>query len=650
MNKNVTPKVVQAEATRQGHLPTYLQVILVVLTSIGVILSVLFIFHIGGVRGVFSHYTYFYTLITVFLSISFLILPARKKDRTKVPWYDLVAASLVFGVGLYFTLNSWNILLIGWGRPSLLNFLLACFMLLAVLEGARRTGGLIFFGIATVLTFFPLFADAMPGIMRGVSWSLNHTVGLHVFGSEGLLGVPSRVMGGYIFGFLVFAGVMIASGAGQFFMQLALGLLGKKRGGPAKVAVIGSAFFGSLSGSALSNIAGTGAFTIPLMKRLGYPAHYAGAIEACASTGGVLLPPVMGAVAFVMAVMLGVPYVTIMVVAIVPSVLFYYGLLLQIDLYAAKHGLSGLPKEELPSLWATLKEGWPFLFVIAFLIWGLGFMWWEAQAPYYASLVMVLLSFTSRETMMTPKKIFETIATIGRLVAQTQAVLLPIGLIIVGLGATGVSARLTGAAIGLAGDNVILLLIIGALTCYLLGMTGMLAPAYIFLAVTLAPALITAGGLNPLAVHFFIAYYAMLSLITPPVALGAFLAATLADAPNMKTAFTCMRLGIVLLIIPFFFVYNPALVLQGGSIFETLYLFIQCLLGIALISAGFEGYLWKVGNLVWLARPLLVVGGFLIAFPNLNSTLIGLLFLPFAALITFVIRKYKAKPSTEAQL
>lgn len=647
MNKSVTQKVTEAESTRLGYLPAYLQVILVVLTSIGILLAVSFVFHVGEVRRVFSHYTYFYTLITIFLSLAFLVLPARKKDQKNVPWYDLAIASIVFGIGFYFTLHSWEILLIGWARPSLLNFILASILLLAVLEGARRTGGLIFFSLVLLLTLYPLFADEMPGILRGVSWSLNNTVGLHVFGSEGLLGVPSRVMGGFIFGFLIFAGVMIASGAGEFFMKLALGLLGRKRGGPAKVAVIASALFGSLSGSALSNIVGTGTFTIPLMKRTGFPPHYAGAIEACASTGGVLMPPVMGAVAFIMAVMLGEPYSTIMLVAIIPAILYYYGMLVQVDLHAAKHRFSGLPREEIPSLRATLKEGWPFLFVIIFLIWGLGFMWWEAKAPLYASGVMLLLSFTRRETMMTPKRIVASIATIGKLVAQTQAVLLPIGLIIVGLGVTGVSARFTGAAIALAGENVALLLIIGAATCYLLGMSGMLAPAYIFLAVTLAPALITAGGLDRLAVHLFIAYYSMLSLITPPVAIGAFLAATLADAPNMKTGFASMRIGIVLLIIPFFFVFNPALVLRGGSLIESLYLFIQCLVGIALLGAGFEGYLWKVGNLVWLVRLLFVASGFLIAFPDLNSTLIGLLFLPFAALTIFVSRKYEAKFSTK---
>lgn len=626
-------KVDVAESTRYENLPKFLKVIFVVLSSVGVGLAVLFIYRFPIMRLIFVDYGYYYLLIALYLSCAFLVLPARKKDRS-VPWFDLVAASLVFGIGFYFFLHSWEIMLIGWVPPSLTNFLLACILVFAVLEGARRMGGQIFLAVATVLTLYPLIADYMPGLLWGLSFPVVETAGLHVFGSEGLMGLPSRVMGNFIIGFLVFAGVLIASGAGSFFLRLASALLGRFRGGPAKVAVISSAFFGSLSGSALSNIAATGSFTIPMMKRQGYPPHYAGAVEACASTGGVLMPPVMGTVAFVMAVMLGIEYVVVMIVAAIPSILYFYGILIQVDAYAARVGLSGLPKEEIPSLSQTLREGWPFLFVLAFLVWGLAYMRWEAQAPFYASALMFLLSFTRRETMMTPKRIVETLAMMGKLITQTMAAILPIGLIVVGLTATGVSAAFTGAAVSLGGENILVLLAIGAITCYILGMTGLLAPAYIFLAVTMAPAIISAGELNPLAVHLFVAYYAMLSLITPPVALGAFLGATIAGAQAMRTAFQAVRLGVVIFFIPFFFVFNPALILQGPSLLETLYLFLQCLLGIALIAAGLEGYLWKVGKVGLLARPLLGLAGFLIAFPDLNTTLIGV---PLALLIIVVI-------------
>jgi len=626
-------KVEVAEITRYESLPASLKVLFIVLSSVGVGLAVFRIFHFSIMGHTLLDYGYYYLLIAIYLSCAFLILPARKKDR-RVPWFDLVAIILVFGIAFYFFLNSWEIMIRGWVPPSLSNFLLACILSLAVLEGARRMGGKIYLTIAILIGLYPLFADYMPGVLWGRSFSIIETVGLHVFGSEGLVGLPSRVMGDLIIGFLIFAGVLIASGAGDFFMKLATAVLGRFRGGPAKVAVVASGFFGSLSGSALSNVASTGSFTIPTMKRLGYPSHYAGAIEACASTGGVLMPPVMGAVAFIMCVVLGVEYAVIMVAAAVPAILYYWGLLLQVDLYAARAGLSRLPQEEIPSIRQTLREGWPFLFVLAFLVWGLAYMRWEAQAPFYASALMILLSFIRKETRLTPKRIVETITMIGKLVAQTMAIVFPIGFIIVGLTSTGVSAALTAAVVSLGGENIFIILVMGAIACYILGMIGLLAPAYIFLAVTLAPSVIVAGGLNELSVHLFIMYYAMLSLITPPVALAAFFAATIAGANAMRTAFHAMRLGIVLYFIPFFFVFNPALVLQDASLLETLWLFIQCLLGIALIAAGLEGYLWKVGKVGWLARLLLCLAGFLIAFPDLNTTLIGV---PLALLIIAVI-------------
>jgi TRAP transporter 4TM/12TM fusion protein len=633
-------KTGMAETTRYESLPTFLKVLFIVLSSVGMGLAVFRIFHLSIMGYTLLDYGYYYLLFAIYLSCAFLILPARKKDR-RVPWFDLVAITLIFGIAFYFFLNSWEIMIRGWVPPSPGNFLLACILILAVLEGARRMGGKIYLVIALVIGLYPLIAEHMPGVLWGRSFSIIETVGLHVFGSEGLVGLPSRVMGDLIIGFLIFAGVLIASGAGDFFMKLATAFLGRFRGGPAKVAVVASGFFGSLSGSALSNVASTGSFTIPMMKRLGYPSDYAGAIEACASTGGVLMPPVMGAVAFIMCVVLGMEYAVIMVAAAIPAILYYWGLLLQVDLYAAKAGLSRLPQEEIPSIRQTLREGWPFLFVLAFLVWGLAYMRWEAQAPFYASGLMILLSFTSKKTRLTPKRIVETIAMIGKLVAQTMAIVFPIGLIIVGLTSTGVSAALTATVVSLGGETIIIVLAVGAIACYILGMIGLLAPAYIFLAVTLAPSVIVAGNLNELSVHLFIMYYAMLSLITPPVALAAFLASTIAGANAMKTGFRAMRLGIVLYFIPFFFVFNPALILQDSSLLETLWLFIQCLLGIALIAAGLEGYIWKVGKIGWLARLLLGSAGFLIAFPDLKTTLIGV---PLALLTIAIILILRRRP------
>ena len=336
------------------------------------------------------------------------------------------------------------------------------------------------------------------------------------------------------------------------------------------------------------------------------------------------MPPVMGAIAFVMAVTIGVDYSVIMIAAIVPSFLYYLGLLLQVDGYAARAGLTGLPKEEIPSLRKVLGRGWPFLSVMIFLVWGLLVMRWEYLAPWYASVLMFALSFLNKQTWMTPKRLFTTIRQIGLLICQTAAIILPIAFVVSGLTITGVSGSVTSGLVNLGGGNIYLVLLLGIGACYVLGMAGLSIVAYIFLSVTLAPAIITLGGMNVVAVHLFIVYYAMLSGITPPVAAAAFLGATISGAPPMKTAWTAMRLGIVIYFVPLFFVFQPALVLQG-SLMPLLYILPSCVFGIALISGGCEGYLQGVGRVPNWARLPLLLAGFLLSFPTLLVTIIGLI-------------------------
>ncbi|MBW1861819.1 MAG: TRAP transporter fused permease subunit [Deltaproteobacteria bacterium] len=629
----------EAETTRYGSMPGYLKVFFLILTTFGLCLSIFYIFIIRIGDVALYEVAYYYCFIGIFLGCAFLLLPARKKDKG-IPWYDLLATILAFGLGGYFFLNAWEIGMVGSWRPlNPFHFTLGLIYCLLMLEAARRMAGPFFLVLCLIGGLYPLIAGHMPGMLYGLEYSLSEVVGLNIFSIDGILGLPGRVMAGIVVGFLLFAAVLMATGAGQFFLDLSLALFGRYRGGPAKVAVLASGFFGSLSGSSFSNIAATGAVTIPIMKRLGYPPHYAAAVEACASSGGMLMPPVMGSVIFIMCAFLGVDYGVIVVVAAIPSVLFYFGLLMQIDAYAAKVGIKGLPREQLPSLRKTLNKGWPFVIVFAFLVWGLAYMKWSIQTPFYATGLMVLLSFRSRETMMTPKIIINCIAETGKLVAQVMAVVLPMSFILVGLGATGVDVAFTSSLLALGGENVFLILIVGVIACFLLGMVGMIGAAYILLAVSMAPAVIQIAGLNELAVHFFIMYYACLALITPPVATSAFMAAAIAGASPMRTAFQSMRLGIVLYFIPFFFVFNPSLILQG-SVIEAVYLFVLCLLGILFIAAGLEGYLVKVGRLRLWVRPLIIIAGTLIAFPEWKTTFIGAV---LAALIVAVAVRQKEK-------
>jgi len=463
--------------------------------------------------------------------------------------------------------------------------------------------------------------------------------------------------------------------------------LGGVRGGPAKVAIVASGLFGSLSGSVITNVLTTGSMTIPAMKRTGYPATYAGGIEACASTGGVLMPPVMGTTAFVMASFLEIPYIWVAIAAIVPSFLYFFGLFVQIDSYAARYGIQGMPKSELPSAMKTLKEGWYYIFAFFLLITLLVYLKREAQAPFFATAALLILSqfgklkpndmwfyvlagtfiaflglvllsvnfppelvtlipvgatilaliisHIPKHIRISPERIWDFFEQTGKLLAELVGILAAVGLIIGGVMGTGVAGAFSGELVRLAGGEVMLLLFMGALTSFLLGIGMTVTAAYIFLAIVLAPALIELG-LDPIAVHLFILYWGMVSFITPPVALGAFAAATVAGASPMKTGLEAMRLGSVIYFLPFFFVLNPALVLNG-ALSEILIETSTATLGVVLIASGMQGYLVLVGKLEkalgFVSRLLLVGAGLLLAYPEMQSNIVGLGVMVVAALI-----------------
>ena len=633
--------ITQTDLTRYGSLSKPLRVIIIALTIFGIVFFVCHVFDWRILGWVISNVRYYYLIYACFTTCIFLTLPMRKTDRhkTKIPWYDLAFAVLAFGICFYFSTKSAAAVRLTWVSTTFVSdVVLATILGILTLEGGRRIAGVPFTVICLVVGMYPAFADYMPGFLWGYGFSFPDLMVASAFGKQGMLGLPAEVIGEILLGFLVFAGMMLASGAGSFFLNFSLALMGRFRGGPAKVAVLSSGFFGSITGAPMANIVATGSLTIPAMKRLGYPPHYAGAIEAVASTGGVIMPPVMGTIAFVMTIITEIPYSFIITAAIVPAVLYYYGLLVQVDAYAAKVGLRGLPREDIPPLLKTLREGWPFIAALALLVFGLVVADWGELAPLYASGLLFLLSFTSRKTMMTPRRIVGALATIGSLIIYTVAVLLPMGFIMLGLNLTGTLTAATGQIALLGGTNVVVALLIAVVVCYLVGMAGITLIPYIVLAVIAVPPLVITTGLNQLALHLFLMYYLLTAWITPPVAISAFVAAALAGASPMKTGFLSMRLAVVLYFIPFFFVFNPALILQG-PLWETLYLLALCLLGIWILASGLEGYLLKVGRLSLWERPLLVIGGFLIAFPEWKTSLIGAALTALVVAIISVRRK-----------
>jgi TRAP transporter 4TM/12TM fusion protein len=629
---------IQPSSGRYRTLSGPLRWIFILFSLIGVLVAIYQLFHLSFL-GVMVGDAYYYLLIALFLPLLFLIFPISKKaSRRKVPWYDLVLAILSFIGPMYLFLNSYRIIQEGWEIvPPLQTYILGLVLLIAVLEAARRAGGLSFMLICLFFVTYALYADHMPGLLEGYGCGLRRLVGFFTMGTEGVTGLPMKVVGNILIGYMVFAVALQATGGGQFFLDLASSLMGGFRGGPAKMSIVASAFFGSISGSSISNVLTTGALTIPTMKRTGYPPHYAGAIEAAASTGGVLMPPIMGVTAFVMAEFLAVPYSTICIAAIVPSFLYFGGLFLQIDAYAAKANLKGLSKEELPSFKKTMASGWFYIAGLIFLIWTLLYLHWETMAPFWASLLLLVLCNLRKETRLSWSKLIKFLESVGKVLAELVGLLCAIGAIIGALSLTGVAHSFSSEIISLAGGNVALLLILGALTSFILGMGMTITACYVFLALILAPAL-ARSGLYPLSVHLFIMYWGMASYITPPVALSAFAAAGLAGSDPMRTGFKAMQFGFVKYFIPFFFVLNPAILLHG-SIGDVALSFVLVCVSVLCISYSLEGYIPKYGNAPLWMRAALFIGGLCLGLPWLQTRVPGGALVILTAIIGFWVQK-----------
>lgn len=574
--------------------------------------------------GFFVDYTmldsrYMYLLTGLMLSMVFITFPSHPNNLNRVPWYDIAIIAVTAVIFLYYAWFAERIVLEAWeyAAPPI-GIALALATWAIILEAGRRAGGWPIFFIVLVMSMYPMFADRMPDVIAGLGMPIQDIAIFHILGEESLFGVALQSFAMLVFGFILFGVALQYTGGGPFFINLAFALLGHLRGGPAKVSIFSSGLMGSMSGGPITNVLTTGPLSIPAMRRVGFSRGYAAGVEACASTGGVLMPPIMGATAFVMASFLSVSYVTIIMAALVPSLLYFIGLYMQIDAYSARNDLKGIPKEELPRVGQVFKDGWYFIAVFVVLMVMLVFMQREATAPFIATtLLLIINQFTPHR--MSLEKFMLMVSATGRLMAELAGILAAIGLIVGSLAVTGMAGTLANDLVYLAGDNVLILLIMGAVTSFVLGIGMTVTAAYIFLAIVLAPALINAG-LDPLASHMFIMYWGMLSFITPPVALAAFAAASVAQVSPMKASIEAMRLGTIIYFIPFFFVFNPGLLLQGGGA-EVMLLLSTAIVGVCLLSAGLQGYLIGFGLLGdgvtgLVARILVCISGLTLAAPS----------------------------------
>jgi len=595
-------------------------------TVLSIFLCVNQLFNLRLLGGVLLDNQYMYALMATLLPLCFLLFPAGPRSpMNRIPAHDIALFAVTLAVSIYFVLIGRAAVERGWeygqsnGVPD--HAVWASYLLWALAtEALRRSGGWGLMWSVTICAFYPVFADKVPGPIAGLAVSLPDAAAYHIISTESMMGVGLKAFAELVIGFLIFGVALQYTGAGPFFINFAFALLGTARGGAAKVAIFASGLLGSMSGSVVSNVLTAGTMTIPAMKRTGFPASTAASIEACASTGAVLMPPVMGTTAFVMASFLNVPYAQVALAAALPSILYYFGLFMQIDAYAARHGMVGLKREELPTLGQVFRDGWYYLFVVALLVWMLLWLKRESHAPFFATVLLLILNQILAKERWGWKELRRFILACGELFAELVAILAGVGLLIGAFSVTGLTGTLTNDLLFLAGDNVMVLLVMGAITSFILGLGMTTTACYIFLAVLLAPALVKAG-LSPMAIHLFLLYWGMLSFITPPVALASFTAASIAQAPPMKTSWESMWAGSIIYFIPFFFVLNPALILDG-PIGEIAQLTTGCVVGIIVICCGLQGYVYGIGStkgfgrLEWPIRLALIAGGILFATPG----------------------------------
>ncbi len=575
--------------------------------------------------------------VAMMLFMAFFLYPASSKgNRKSLPWYDLVLALLAVSVAVYVWVE-YIPFINRMGSPNTMDVIMGTILIITVLEASRRISGWPLVILSLIFLLYGLIGRSLPGILmhRGYNWRalINHIF----INTEGIYGTSVDVAASYIFLFILFGTIMNKCGMGRFFNDLALAFAGSSKGGPAKVAVIASGFLGSINGSAVANVVTTGTFTIPLMKKTGYSKEFAGAVESSASVGGQLLPPVMGAAAFIMAEMLGIKYGVIVISATIPALLYYLGIMVQVQLRAEKLNLEGVPKEQLPKLGDVMRERGHLLIPIAFLLYMLLFSGSTVIfSAFWAIVATIVVSQARKTTRMTLRQLLDafsegTIATVS--VAIACAV---VGIIIGVVSLTGFGLNMANAIIQLGRSNLMLTLILTMVTCMILGMGLPSIPAYLITATMAAPALVKLG-IPALAAHMFVFYFAMFANITPPVALASFAAAGLSGGDPMKTGLQSVKLSLAGFIVPYFFIHNTALLLLDTTPLVAIRVTITAIIGVTMIGMATEGYLFT--DLNWLLRIVTFIGAILLITANPIQDVFGIVILVAVILIQRSLRR-----------
>ncbi|MDO4546897.1 MAG: TRAP transporter permease [Clostridia bacterium] len=592
--------------------------------------------------------------------ITYLVYPAKKKHRKNddIPWYDMVLALLAMACCLYIVCQQMELAMRS-GNNTTLDIVVGAVLVLLLMESCRRVVGYPILIIGTVFILYAIFGRVMPGFLAHRGFSIKRVVAHLVYTTEGIMGVPLGASATFIFLFVMFGAFLETTHVGQFFIDMANAIAGNRRGGPAKVAVLSSALMGTVSGSSVANTVGTGSFTIPMMKRLGYRPEFAGAVEAAASTGGQIMPPVMGAAAFLMAESVGVNYIEVAKAAVIPAILYFSGIWIIVELEARKYGLKGLSKEEMPVLKRIfLERGYlviPLVVIVTFLCMG--------YTPIYAALIGIAaaagcgmirrihafitlkrlskledehstedLSGEATTFAGALKKTFTDIVTslingarsvVGVAIACGMA-----GIIVGMITLTGLGLKMGNGLTELAGGNQILTLMLTMLASIILGMGVPTTANYLITSTIMAPAVIAVMGWSMadrsmiLCAHMFTFYFGIVADITPPVALAAMAGSAIAKSKPMRTGFNAVKLAIAAFLIPYMFVFNPEMLMINAEWYDVLRITVTALIGMFGIGAALEGYYSRHAHL--LQRIMFLVGGLMLIEPGLMTDIIGI--------------------------
>lgn len=580
------------------------------------------------------------THLAFVLVLVFLLYPATaKSSKNSVPWYDFIFAVLAAFATLYLVVE-FEEMVNRAGLPTSMDIAVGFIGIALLLEATRRVSSPVLPCIAIFFLIYCYFGRSFPQIFQHRGFNITRIINHMYLGTEGVFGIPLGVSATFVFMFILFGSVLEQTGMGRFIIDLAMALAGGATGGPAKVAVLSSGLMGSVSGSSVANVCTTGMFTIPLMKSVGYKPYFAGAVEAVASTGGQIMPPVMGAAAFIMAQFMGVPYIEVALAAIVPALLYYFAVMVQVHFEATRLGLRGLPREKLPNLFKLLRSKGHLLIPLVVIIYFLLAGYTPLKAAYNGIIATVLISFLNKETRLTLPKLKMALESGAKGALGVACACATVGIVVGTATLTGLGLRIASAIVTIAGGNLLFTLVLTMIACILLG-AGLPTTANFIVTSTIAAPALFQLNVPPMAAYMFVLYFGIAADLSPPVALAAYAGAGIAGADPMRTGVTAVKLALAGFLVPFIYVYNPMLVLVDFKPWPFTLAIITAILGVFLLGMSTIGF-YKT-KMAWWLRIIALGGALGLLIPGWQSDMLGLIIL----IITHFIQVKKAGKEIE---